>query len=248
MINYYFYDGQLKSYLLQICNIFAGLKVQTGKGECAESEFLTVPITIGSRDRVVAAIQAGNTQNKPFFIPAMSLNMTGLTLSSVRKGVGTVDRKTILPTGGVFPDDLKVVTRVMPIPYIMTADLHIYASNTDQMFQIIEQLLVLFDPGLQIQTTDKPLDWTKLATIELVNISNEENFPIGADKRILMWTLSFQLPIYLSIPMDVKTNLINSISITLADAKSFIVNEFDENGNLVPFDPSKILTSFTVSG
>lgn len=236
MINQYHYESQLRTYLLQFCNVFAGLKVQTGKGECDEVEFITVPISIGSRDRVVAAIQAGNTQNKPFSVPTMVANMSNLSLSPNRKGVGVVDKRTYLPLGGVYPDDLKVATRVMPIPYIMSAELSLYASNTMQMHQMLEQILMLFDPILQIQTSDSALDWTKIASVELTGINNEENYPPGGDRRLLVWTLQFEVPIYISAPVDIKEDLVKRIVIRIGDLESFQVNEFDENGNYIPFE------------
>lgn len=235
MINFYHYEGQIRGYLLQFCNIFAGLKVQTGKGECDEPEFITVPITIGSRDRVVAALQAGNTQNKSFSLPMMAANMTALNMSQSRKGTGVVDSRVFLPAGGVYPDDLRVVQRVMPIPYTMTVDLSICTSNTQQTHQVLEQLLMLFDPTLQIQTSDAAFDWTKLSSVELVGLSNEENYPAGSDRRIINWTLTFDIPIYISAPIDIKDALVRKVIIQIGDLDGFTVNEFDEDGNLVPF-------------
>jgi hypothetical protein len=235
MINHYHYEGQLRSYLLQFCNIFAGLKVQTGKGECDVPEFITVPITVGSRDRVVAAIMAGNTQNRPFSIPALSANIASIGLPATRKGVGVVDRKVFLKDGGVFPDDLQTVVRVMPIPYELGIDLNIYASNTQQLHQILEQLLMIFDPSIQIQKTDAAFDWTKLTNVTLVGINNEENYPAGGDRRVLTWTLNFQLPIYISAPLDIRNEYVKTILIHLGNLQGFQVNEFDEDGNQVPF-------------
>lgn len=236
MISHYFFENQIKSYLLQFCNIFAGLRVKTGKGESGESEFITVPITIGSKDRVVAAIQAGNTQNKPFSLPVMAAYMSNLSLSPTRKGIGVVDKRVFLPSGGVFPDDLKTVTRVMPVPYLMSVQLSLYASNTDQILQILEQLLVLFDPVLQIQTSDSVFDWTKITTVELVSLSNEENYPSGIDKRIIQWSLDFEIPIYISVPIDIKEDMVKKIIIQIGNLDDFQVNELDENGDLVPFN------------
>lgn len=235
MITNYFYENQLRSYLLQFCQIFAGLSVQTGKGECDAPEFITVPISIGSRDRVVAALMAGNTQNRPFSLPSMAANMTGLTLAPNRKGVGTIDNRVFLPAGGVYPDDLKLVKRVMPIPYTMNLELAIYASNTNQLHQILEQLLMLFDPILQIQTSDAAFDWTKLTTVELVGINNEENYAPGSDRRILVWTLNFDIPIYISAPVDIKNEIVRKIIIQIGDLEGFTINEYDENGDLIPF-------------
>jgi hypothetical protein len=236
----------MKAALLQFCNIFAGLTVSTGRNECGDQEFLGVPITVGSRDRVVAALQAGNTQNKPFSLPIMSANMTGLNLSPNKKGTGVVDRRVYLPAGGVFPNDLKTVVRVMPIPYIMNVDLSIYASNSNQMHQILEQLLMLFDPTLQIQTSDAAFDWTKIASVELVGINNEENFPPGGDRRIIVWSLQFVIPFYISVPIDIKDEMVRKIFVQIGNLDGFQVNEFDENGQMVPFEPGSSYGTITV--
>lgn len=247
MIPYYYYQGQIRKYLLQLCGVFSGLKVQTGKGECDVPEFITVPVRIGSRDRVVAAIESGNTQNKPFSVPLMALHMTNLAMSTARKGVGVVDRRVFLPKGGIYPTDLQSVTRVMPIPYTMNVELGIYASNTNQLHQILEQLLVLFDPSLQIQTTDAAFDWTKITDVTLTGLNNEENYAPGADRRILMWTMSFEVPVYMSAPMDIRDEVVRKILIRIGDLDDFSLMEFDENGNLVPFVTGE-LTRIEIDG
>lgn len=236
MINDYWYAKQLKNYIIQFCAVFSGLNVVTGLGEDNTSKMYSVPIVFGSKDRVVAAIMAGNTQNKPFSIPMMSANMAGLELAPERKkGTGTVDRKVYLPSGGIFPDDLRVVHRIMPIPYNMQLELTLYASNTDQLHQMLEQILLLFDPILQIQLSDAPFDWTKITDIELTGINNEENYPPGNDKRIINWSLNFVMPIYLSAPMDLRDNIVRDINIRLGNLNTIQFGVVDEEGSIVPF-------------
>jgi len=235
-ITNYYYDEQLRSFLKQFCAVFSGLTVKTGKGETGEIEELSVPTVVGSRDRVVAAIAGGNTQNRVFPIPAMSAWMSGLEMAPERrKGVGQERVKVFMPTGGVYPDDLRSVTRIMPIPYNMMIELSVYASNTLQMHQILEQILILFDPILQIQTNDKPFDWTRLTYVELQGINNEENYPSGTEKRILTWSFNFFIPIWLSPPMAIKDELVRKIRLTLGDLAGFDLLEVDEFGQPQPF-------------
>ena len=59
MISHYFFDNQIRTYLLQFTSIFYGLTVRTGKDECGETQDISVPIVIGNKDRVVAALMAG---------------------------------------------------------------------------------------------------------------------------------------------------------------------------------------------
>jgi hypothetical protein len=236
MIVEYWYSKQLRSYIRQFCGIFTGLSVVTGIGESGEPSVYQVPIVVGSRDRVVAALMSGNTQNKPFSIPMMSATLSGLDLAPERrKGVGVVDRKVYLPSGGVFPDDLRVNKRVMPIPYNANMELAFYASNTEQMHQMIEQILILFDPVLQLQTSEAPFDWTKITSVELTGINNEENYPIGTERRIIVWSFNFVVQIYLSAPMDIRDDIIREINIRLGNMNGMALNEVDADGELQPF-------------
>lgn len=250
MINYYFYENQLRSYLLQFCSIFAGLRVKTGKGACDEEQFITVPIIIGHRDRVVTAIMGGNTQNRTFSLPTMSAHLQSITMAPERRrNPGMIDQRVTMPVGGSFPEDLTVVKRAFPVPYNTTVELSIWASNTDQLYQILEQVLVLFNPDIQIQKSDGPFDWTKLTRVELTDIANEENYPSGTDRRLVQWTLTFEMPIYLSIPMGIKDDIVRKIVIQLGQFGSVIVQEVDEDGNLTPFGTplAQVVVDSTVS-
>jgi hypothetical protein len=236
MINHFQFSGQLRSYLYQFVSIFYGLQVQTGRGECGETEMISVPIVIGQKDRVVAALMAGNTQNRMFSLPTMSAHLASLAIAPERRKVQAfLDQRVTLPVGGVFPNDLTVVKRSMPIPYNATIELSIYTSNSLQRDQILEQILVLFNPDIQIQKSDGPFDWTKLTKVELTDISNEENYPASTDRRMIVWTLSFEVPIYLSIPMGVKDDLVRKIIIQIGDLAKMVINEVDEDGQITPF-------------
>lgn len=236
MITNYWYDHAIKKYLLQFCAVFEGLRYKTGVGkDGTPAELIEVPIIIGSKDRVVAALNNGNTQNKIMSLPIMAATITNIELAPERrKGISVIDRKVTLRSGGVYPDDLAVVERIMPIPYNLSLELAIYVSNTDQLWQCLEQILLMFDPILQIQTTDAAFDWTKITTVELTGINNEENYPAGTDRRMIIWSLNFVLPIYLSAPMDVKDNVVKSIKVRIGDMqnKGGAVMEVDQEGNV----------------
>ncbi len=62
------------------------------------------------------------------------------------------------------------VERIMPTPYMLRVNVDIWSSNTDQKLQIMEQILSLFNPSLEIQTTDNYIDWTSLTSVYLEQI------------------------------------------------------------------------------
>ena len=245
MIHHYFYDNQIRSYLRQFMTIFSGIQIKTGRGKCDE-EMVSVPCIMGFRDRVVSAIMSGNTQNRIMSLPALSAYMVNLELAPERrKAPALIDQRVTMPVGGVFPDDLTTLKRAMPVPYNMEVELSIMTSNVDQMYQILEQVLVLFNPDLQIQKHDSPLDWTMLSSVELISISNEENYPIADKGRTIIWTLAFKMPIWLSIPIGVRDDLVRKITIDIADG-TVRTMEVDSDGNIVPFG-SKSLGTVSIS-
>ncbi len=213
----YFYDGQIRNRITQFAAVFSGLKVSVGKNDFnSTSNLISVPIRYGNADRVVNAILAENAQ-KPISLPIMSFYVSGIEQApEMRKGVDQKIRRTVLPNGGAFPDDLKVVQTMMPIPYIMSVELNTYASNEDQNFQMLEQILMLFNPNLILQTSDDPYDWNKIISVELIAINNQTNYPMGQDPRVIQSSFTFSVKLYLSPPAEIKKNYIKEIKLRLA--------------------------------
>lgn len=232
----FYYNNQLRNYVLQFLAIFSGMQVRVGKLGDTESRLINVQVKNGSSDRIVADIKAENTQNKPLRLPIIAGTLTNVNLApSLRKGVGQVKRSTYMPTGHVFPDDITVVEMRMPVPYIASFDLSIWASNQDQHYQIIEQILMLFDPILHIQTSDEVFDVTRLTTCELVGINFEETEP-GVDRRVIQTTLSFEVPVYMSAPAAVHSDFVKNIFLRIgaisaaSQTDEEIISELDQQG------------------
>ncbi|TFH06976.1 MAG: hypothetical protein E4H14_09575 [Candidatus Thorarchaeota archaeon] len=258
--NEYYYNAQVRSYVLQFMAIFAGMQVMVGKWasgntvtqstpvcgdpnatteveEVLENRLISVPIHYGHQDRIVAAILTDNTQTKPIRLPVMSAVVKDFKLSQERlHGVGFERRQAYVEVGGLVPDDIKVVHQRMPVPYDLTMELAIYVSNTDQHFQLLEQIGVLFDPSMTIQRSDAPFDQTRLTQVTLDDIQMDINYPIGTDRRIIQSSLTFTVPIWLSIPAEVRKDYVAKIFarigiVSTASQNSYeIVAELDRQG------------------
>lgn len=217
----HFYDGQIRRYITQLMRIVSNFPVKDGKGKQ-----IIVPVMYGDLTRQVANIIRDNSENKLPSAPRMSVYITGLELdkdrltdSSYTRSVNIRERDfdessgTYLNTKGAN----YTVERLIPTPYLMRANVDIWTSNTDQKLQILEQLLVLFNPSLEIQTTDNFIDWTSITVVNLENVQfTNRSIPIGVESEIDVATLTFSIPIYISPPTKVKkmgviTNIITSM-------------------------------------
>jgi hypothetical protein len=93
----------------------------------------------------------------------------------------------------------------MPVPYDLTVQVDIWTSNTDQKLQLMEQLLVLFNPSINLKVNDNPFDWSNLTYTELVNVVwSVRQVPQGTDDIIDVAALNFTIPILINPPAKLK--------------------------------------------
>ena len=95
--------------------------------------------------------------------------------------------------------------------------------------QLLEQILTLFNPSLEIQSTDNYIDWTSLSVVELESVTwSSRSIPSGTDDQIDVCTLRFGLPIWISAPAKIKKlgvveRIIASIYDSQGDASNAII-------------------------
>lgn len=212
----YFYNNQLKRYIVQFMYLFSGMQVRVGKTGTKDEHLIPVPVHFSKMDKVAAAIVAGGTSNKPIQVPVMSVDMISLRQDpNMSAGLNQIHSQTFLPEGGYFAEDVKTLTRLRPAGYVLDLDLAIWTSNTDQHFQILEQILPVFNPSVQIQTSDKQFDWTKITEVSLVGMNFNGNYPLGTANRIEVTNLQFSIPIYLSAPANIKDEFVRDVMLRI---------------------------------
>lgn len=217
----YYYEGQLKKLLVQFLAVFVGLQVKSGKTNELGDRFIDVQVKNGSSDRVFASIASDNTQNKPLRLPLIAGTLKNVDMApELRHGSRTERTNVKMPSGGRFPDDLQTIKQSMPVPYLAQFELNIFASSQEQHYEMLEQLLLLFDPTLELYTSDEVMDWGRLRSLELINISFDESIP-GVDRRVIQTTLLFKAPVYLSLPAQVRKNHIATIKMRVGAVNKF---------------------------
>lgn len=247
----FYYDQQLKSIIRQFMAIFTGLQVQVGKSATREERLISVPITYGAKDRVVSAIIANHTQNKLLRLPTLSAYVRNIRKDPNRQvGIGVERRNTYTPVGGLIGEDTKVIHQRRPASYTLEIELSIFVSNTDHHFQILEQLLPIFDPSLIIQTSDSIFDFKKLLSVELTGFNIEQNYPSLTDARIIQSTMYFDVPCWIDIPADIRTDYIADIlmRVGVVSNSAMTANQMIEELEEQNIDYEKILSIDPIKG
>jgi len=228
----FFYDGQIRRYVGQVIRMLSGFKYQTGDGKQ-----ITVPVMYGDLTRQVGHIIRDNSENKVPSVPRMAVYITNLQQDRNRLADSTFvskmhlrERELDSATGNYteFQGSAYTVERLMPTPYTLTVKVDIWTSNTDQKLQIMEQILMLFNPSLEIQTTDNYIDWTSISVLDLKDITfSSRNIPVGAESEIDIGSITFETPIWISPPTKVKRlGVIHNIIMNIHDTDySFLTEE-----------------------
>jgi hypothetical protein len=209
----FFYDGQIRRYIGQMIRMLSGFKYETSDGKQT-----VVPVLYGDMSRQVASILNDNSENKMPSAPRIAVYISNLQLDKSRLGDATHvskvhirERTKEYDSAGDFTGYAQTqgggytVERLMPAPYKLTIKADIWSTNTDQKLQIMEQLMMLFNPSLELQTTDNFVDWASLSVVELTDITfSSRTIPQGIDTEIDVGTLTFETPIWISPPSKVK--------------------------------------------
>lgn len=208
------YDGQIRKFIIQFIRMVSNFQVQFGKDSDGNRTLQTVPVYYGDPSRQASVILKQNSENTLSAVPAMAAYISGFQYdrerlqnpyheSTLRFREQIYDKDAHTYTGQ--QDGIYTVERLMPAPYKVTIKLDIWTSNTDQKHQILEQLTPLFNPSMEIQSNDNYIDWTSLSAVLLTDVVySSRAVPQGGEESIDVATMTFELPIWITLPAKVK--------------------------------------------
>ena len=240
----HFYDGQIRRYITQLTRLFSNFSYKDGKGNLTQ-----IPVMYGDITRQVGHIIRDNSENKIPSAPRISVYITTLEMDRARSFDSSFVGKIHLreraydATGQEYLNTQGqnyTVERLAPTPFMLGINCDIWSTNTEQKLQIIEQILTLFNPSLEIQTTDNYVDWTSLSVVNLDNIQfSTRSIPIGTESEIDVGQLGFTTPIWLSPPAKVKKlGVITSVVMSIFDETKGTIDLGQTLPELKAFDDS----------
>jgi hypothetical protein len=203
-----------------------------------------VPVRYGDASRNAQTIIQDNSRNSLPSTPLMTFYITGLDYDRPRMQEPyfvsniAVRQRTYDPATETYETtqgNAFTIERLMPVPYKMGITLDIWTSNTNQKMQLLEQMLTLFNPSLEVQSTDNFIDWTSLTVVELDSVTwTSRSIPIGPDNPIDIATIKFNIPIWLSSPIKVKKlGVVERVIASMYDAQGDLNNAVTNNDLLM---------------
>jgi hypothetical protein len=212
----YFYDEQIRRFLLQFTRVFSGFQVMYGNETDGvnNASLLRVPVRYGDASRNAQTIIQENSASSLPSTPLMTFYIQALEYDrpriqepyfvdkiAVRQRTYDQTTETFETTQG----NAFTIERLMPVPYKLTVNLDVWTSNTNQKLQLLEQILTLFNPSLEIQSTDNYIDWSSLSVMYLDRVNwSSRTIPQGTENPIDIAQLTFSMPIWISSPAKIK--------------------------------------------
>jgi hypothetical protein len=218
----FFYDNQIRRFLLQFAKIFSNWYVTKGKDPNGNDILIRVPVMYGDQSRQVSTVIANNSaSNLPaaplitYWITALEYNQrwtqdpTFVEKVQVRQRAYNTETQSYEQVQG----QAFTVERLMPVPYTLRMQVDFWTTNYNQKLQLIEQLGTLFNPALEIQSTDNFVDWTSLSSVFQDGLTfSSRSIPVGTGNPIDVMSWKFYMPIWLSTSTKLKKmGVINKI-------------------------------------
>ena len=222
----FFYDSQIRRFLIQFAKIFSNWQVTFGKDPAGNDILVRVPIMYGDQSRQAATVIANNTASNLPSAPMLTYYISGLEYNQkwtqdptfvdqmqVRQRYYDEDTGRYETTQG----QAFSIQRLMPVPYTLRMNVDFWTTNYNQKLQLIEQLGTLFNPALEIQSTDNFIDWTSLSSVFQDGLTfTSRSIPVGTGNPIDVMTWKFYMPIWLSTPAKLlKMGVIEKIIMSI---------------------------------
>lgn len=209
-------------------------------------KLVQVPVMYGDPSRQAASTLKKNSENTIPSAPFIACYIKGLEYEQSRLQDPTFVSK-VQVRERAFDDNTGeyihsqgqgfMVERIMPSPYKLTFNADIWTTNTDQKLQIFEQISYLFNPSLELQTSDNYLDWTSLSVLQLKsNNWTSRQVPQGVNQDIDILTMTFETPIWITPPAKVKRLgiITKIIANAFVDAPGTINLDYDATNTMYP--------------
>jgi hypothetical protein len=210
----FFYDNQVRRFLIQFGKIFSNWYVTKGKDPNGNEILVRVPVMYGDSSRQASTIIANNSASNLPSAPLITYYITGLEYDQKRTQDPTFIDKIQVRQRSYNAETQQyetvqgqafTVERLMPVPYTLRMSVDLWTTNYNQKLELIEQLGTLFNPSLEIQSTDNFIDWTSLSVVYQDGLTfSSRSIPQGTGNPIDVLSWKFYMPIWISNAAKLK--------------------------------------------
>ena len=222
MFGTYFYNETIKRCVSVFGTLFNNVDVKKIKSDGTVLSQFRVPISYGPKqkflDRLAEEPNLSDRNRSAITLPRMAFELTGFEYDAQRQ-----QNKLIRSIKNQYEADGKRGFQYAPAPYNLNFTLSILAKNMNEALQIVEQIIPYFQPEYTV--TMKMVDGipdNRDVPVVLNGVSFSDEYEGSfEDRRIIEYTLDFQMKTYFFGPIYTGRMIKNVIERTYIPSGKF---------------------------
>ena len=222
MCGTYFYNETIKRCVSVFGTLFNNVDVKKIKSDGTVLSQFRVPISYGPKqkflDRLAEEPNLSDRNRSAITLPRMAFELTGFEYDAQRQ-----QNKLIRSIKNQYEADGKRGFQYAPAPYNLNFTLSILAKNMNEALQIVEQIIPYFQPEYTV--TMKMVDGipdNRDVPVVLNGVSFSDEYEGSfEDRRIIEYTLDFQMKTYFFGPIYTGRMIKNVIERTYIPSGKF---------------------------
>ena len=201
MLGQQFYHETIRKVVVSFGTMFNDIHLVRKDNDGKVTQSMKVPLAYGPRQKFLVRLAEDPdlTKQVAVTLPRIGFEIQDLEYDSARKLSRVQKFKQVKGANTKQLD-----TQYMPVPYNLGLELYILSKNSDDALQIVEQILPYFQPDYTLTINDMAdMSIKRDVPIVLNSIGYEDDYADSefADRRSLIYTLSFTAKFYLYGPV-----------------------------------------------
>ena len=202
--NDYYYNGNIKKIIALFGSLFNDIKI--AKYQNGDTQALQrVPLAYAPKERYLTRLHVTNPEDEGSDV-AIKLPRMAFEISSFEPDTESKLNR-LQRTLQTDPKTGKRHKVWQSVAYKINIDLNVMSRGHDEALQIVEQIIPFFNPSYTV--TVKGLEGPDSKTdipIVMNSLSFEDSYEgdYEASRRLIIYTLSYSLPVKFSLPIDLN--------------------------------------------
>lgn len=206
------YDRQFEKFTGQFMRALSGIQIEHMGKDPSSTVKRRVGVVWGAMDRVVSGMMSNKSDhlvNQK--IPLIAVNLSGIVPDASQRRNPYWNEP--IPKRSLQKNDPKktALSRIVGQSYTLTYEVNVLASSTSELFMIVEQLLMLFNPRLVIQSDTDIINADYITSVELESVQPDITYPLSQSSQVCVMSLGFSVPVRLRYPADRDSEVVEKI-------------------------------------
>ena len=212
MFNDKFYWSTIRKSVVAFGNMFNNIHIDRKDSTGAVVQTIKVPLAYAPRQKFLARIAAqpeSFEQSFESYLPRMSFELLGIQYDPSRR-VGLLQQNR-----AVNGTTNTLNAQYAPTPYNLSMTLYLFAKDSDDALQVVEQILPYFNPDYNLTLNAIPeLGIKNDLPIILDSVTYDDEYEGDfSSRRAIYWTLNFTMKLNFYGPIN-KQSLIKTTNTT----------------------------------